>query len=110
MAAAERPVDSLRPPIDLPSTASVALRPHYASASSRVPAYFDFDAGNRDMPRASKAKGTPAPPRRQPIIGREDAVCHNSKLPPYLTYKKENRDNFKNPGQTRFLTTRCPWL
>ena len=70
------------------------------------------NSGDRDMWRPSKAKDAPAHPRRQLIVEGGGDVVYWGFLAwaPYLAYKAEQDDSFKDPGRTTFLQTRCPCL
>ena len=82
--------------------------------------YWHFDdvsraicnSGDRDMWHASKAKDASAHPRRQLIIKGGGDVVYRGFLawPPYVAYKVDQNDDFKDPGRTTFLQTRCPCL
>ena len=69
-------------------------------------------SGDRDMWRPSKAKDVPAHPRRQLIVKGGGDVVYRRFLTwaPYLAYKAEQDDSYKDPRRTTFLQTRCPCL
>eukprot|EP00904_Undaria_pinnatifida_P011637 jgi/Undpi1/7603/HiC_scaffold_23.g10076.m1 len=71
------------------------------------------NSGDRDMWRASKAKGAEAHPRRQIMVNGDDVHKMFLKSPDYLAFKKKmlaQDSSFVDPGRTTFLETRCGCL